>query len=806
MFTRLQQVVEGGEDLLTLRNEPNALAPETLVVFETRGSPSAFSQACDDIGLRILADDEIDFVDDENEAAKGHYYLTMPDQRAISELLRLWTLWDKGEELGIHEKWAKVFSCLHDLRRWGPADRVTEEDAATIAEDAQLAPQAKVRLEIELAFDPNDEKAAINRERVIRALELSDGSFKATSRISEIAYDALLVDVTAAAAQQVAERTAASLAGLVEVFAIRPQSSLKIATAIETAASQVPAQVVELDAPIAALLDAVPQQNHTLLRGRLLIDDFLDLEPQAVGPRVHGTAMASLIVHGDLAKRELPISRRLAVMPIMYSAINDPAFVDEAPPTDLLIVDVLVRAVRRLKVGDANNPPVGPEVLFINLSIGDTKRPFGTRISALARALDWLAAKHGLLFLVSAGNHSSLVVGSMDAATYSSSVGEARTRATLLGLSWTMHGRRLLPPSEAMNCLTIGALHDDEIAAAPDVGHSRDPLPVGTFANPVSRMGLGYRNSAKPDLLLPGGRLRALLRQLQPEVASLDFGGPNRLGGLLAAGPGPDDAAGYQTQHSGSTSGATALATRACHLVYDELEAAYGNEFLTLPGEARAVVVKSLLVHRASIPKDSRSLIESVFGPQGRHGGRQRTANVLRHFGFGIPDIDEVLGCVSSRATLWASGAVGENDGQLFRLPLPTCLSGVRCVRRVSVTLAWFTPIQAGRRAYKGVRLKVEEPSFQTVCSKAIGGQADRKPRGTLYHRTWEGTAARNFVGGDVLELRVARDPDQGDEVPDVITFGLAATIETEDGELPIYEEVRTQLKVQPRVPVRVGV
>jgi Subtilase family len=591
----------------------------------------------------------------------------------------------------------------------------------------------------------------------------------------------------------------------VEIFSIRPQSSLRISTVVETDASQLPMEAGQLGTPIAAILDAVPQQNHPLLAGRLPVEDFLGLETLAVGPRVHGTAMASLVLHGDLAKREAPLSRQVAFVPLMYSAVNDPRFVNEAPPADQLIVDLLVRAIRRLKVGENNAPPVTPDVLIVNLSLGDAKRPFANRISAFARALDWLAASHGILFLVSAGNHSSLVVHSMDLAGYVATSGEVRTRTTLLALRWTMLGRRLLPPSEAMNCLTIGALHDDEIGAAPDIGQSRDPLPSGVFANPVSRMGLGYRNSVKPDLLFPGGRLRALLRQQQQDPAHMDFHGPNRLGGLLAAGPGPSTSAGFPTQYSGSTSGATALATRACHLIHEELEAAYDVNFTAFPSHARAVVVKALLVHRASIPDESRAMIHDVFGPAERQNGRQRTANVLRHFGFGVPDVDEVRGCIASRATLWATGAVGENDGQLFKLPLPISLSGHYGVRRLSVTLAWLTPVQSGRRAYKGVRLKVEEPEFKSVCSKALSGQSESKPRGTIYHRVWEGTVARRFVAGEALELRISRDPDQGDELPDLVQFGLAATIETADVGVPVYEEVRAQLRVQPRVPVRVG-
>src|SRR6202165_1389055 len=89
-------------------------------------------------------------------------------------------------------------------------------------------------------------------------------------------------------------------------------------------------------------------------------------------------------------------------------------------------------------------------------------------LSAFARAIDWLASSYGILFLVSAGNSDRLLIPNLDLATFAGSNGEARSRATLSGLNFTMHDRRLLPPSEASNCLTIGALHDDEIGAPPE--------------------------------------------------------------------------------------------------------------------------------------------------------------------------------------------------------------------------------------------------------------------------------------------------------------------------------------------------
>jgi hypothetical protein len=755
LFDRLRQVVERGEDALTLKEEPDALAPETLIVFETNGPLLDFTQACEDIGLRILADDEAELVEDDGVLTKGYYYLTMPDQRALDELLRLWTLWNDNQELGQHAKWAKVFACLHNLRRWGPRDRVTEEDAAAIAEDARHSPQATVRLEIEMAFDPSDEVASGHREQVALSVGRVGGRVVGTARMPEIAYDALLVDVTADAAEAVSQRSNDSLASLVDVFSIRPQSVLNVRAAVETEPSEILRQMSALGPPIVAILDAVPQQNHNLLGPRLTVDDFLGLETRAVGQRVHGTAIASLVVHGDLAKGEPSLPRQVALLPIMYSAIAADDFVDEAPPTDRLIVDVLVQAIRRLKEGEAGNPPTAPEVLIVNLSIGDAKRPFANRISAFARAIDWLSARYGILFLVSAGNKDDLVISNIDLATFVASAGEARSRATLSGMNGAMYGHRLLPPSEAMNCLTIGALHDDEIAALPDVGQSRDPMPVGILPSPVSRMGLGYRSAVKPDLLFPGGRLRALLRQDDPSIAHLKFNGANRFGGLSAAGPGVNTAGvASLIQYSGATSGATALATRASHLIHDALETAYGDDILQLPPDARAVIIKALLVHRAFVPDESRSLIHEVFGPAGQSQGGKRKANVQRTFGFGIPDVEDVLGCIVSRATVWGEGLVGENEAKVFSFPLPLSLSGVSGLRKLSVTLAWFTPVQAGRRAYRGVRLKVEEPDYKTICSKAIGGQPDRRPRGpftTAFGRAKWRACLRPGVGSNCV-------------------------------------------------------
>lgn len=180
------------------------------------------------------------------------------------------------------------------------------------------------------------------------------------SRRPEFAYHALLADVPAAEIRRIADLDPASLAGADPVASIVPQS---IGTPIE-AADRSPIEgarpEVRLEDPIAAVFDAVPVQAHPLLAGRLAIDDPANLEAKAVGGRVHGTAIASIALYGDLNDPPTVISRRVYFRPVMYA----PAFGDEIFDNDKLVVDVIVDAVIRMR---ANG---GANVIVVNLSLG----------------------------------------------------------------------------------------------------------------------------------------------------------------------------------------------------------------------------------------------------------------------------------------------------------------------------------------------------------------------------------------------------------------------------------------------------
>ncbi len=216
-------------------------------------------------------------------------------------------------------------------------------------------------------------------------------------------------------------------------------------------------------APVIALLDGMPIENHARLAGRLIVDDPDGLAAAyQANERHHGTAMASLIIHGTLDASEAPLTRPLYVRPIMQpdpKAWQKPR--QECIPSNILPIDLLHRAVRRIVAGDGQESPVAPNVRIINLSIGDPKQPFNRHISPWARLLDWLARRYKLLFIVSAGNQFDDIELSV-ARTSLSALNNARLQTEILkALKNTERSRTLLAPAESINSITVGAVHED---------------------------------------------------------------------------------------------------------------------------------------------------------------------------------------------------------------------------------------------------------------------------------------------------------------------------------------------------------
>ncbi len=173
----------------------------------------------------------------------------------------------------------------------------------------------------------------------------------------------------------------------------------------------------------------------------------------------------------------------------------------EEPEADRLLIDTIHRSILRIK-GTGAERGAAPTVFLINLSMGDLRRPFAGVMSPLARLLDFLAHKYSLLFLVSAGN----ILNPLKIADYANwtqfeqASPETRERAVIKSLDNAKFERTILSPAEALNVVTVGARHHDNVTNRQGGVNALDPLQNAELPNITSALGLGYRRMIKPDL------------------------------------------------------------------------------------------------------------------------------------------------------------------------------------------------------------------------------------------------------------------------------------------------------------------
>ena len=812
-FKRLQTVLASDEEGLSLRADPSSIAPERAIVFEVAGSISDFHQLVTRTrGLEFLADEETTFEPDddffevdtrrgrkgqprEDRLVSGRLYLAMPDVRALRELLQLWDRWQSERALPHgHTRWRDIFANLRNVRPWGPVDRITDETIEFWREDLEAESSEPLRIEAELWFYDGAARRAAAHRRTGEAVAVAGGSIIDHAIIEEIRYDAVLVELPGAEVERLVAREEIHLAICDDLMFLRPQSSLDVPERGDETESgaALAAEPPDDRPPIAALLDGVPVQNHQLLEGRLDVDDPDDLEAMSIlSEREHGTAMASLILHGDRNLGEPPIARRLHLHPVLYAPGNGGP---EEPRRDRLLVDVIHRAIGRMKEGDGEGGATAPEVFLVNLSLGDPRRPFSGPMSPWAKLLDYLAEHYGILFLVSAGN-VTLPLPSReftDWTSFEDADPEDRERTVLQALADNRAYRTLLSPAEALNVLTVGASHEDALDGPRGAG-AVDPYTDDDLPNVSSAQGLGHRRVIKPDIHMPGGREQVRFQASRKTLIVV----PGGRFGLGAAAPSADGERDREYRSAG-TSAATALTTRAAHRIFDVLMDTDGGSLHgDLDPQYYAVVTKAVLVHRAKWGSRA-DFLDRIYGPQGQGQHLARRDNIARFLGYGFPDIEEAMSCTPCRATLLGYGTISPREANVHRIPLPPSLERATEPRKVAVTVAWLSPVNPRHQTYRRAKLEV---GTVTKLEAAVGVKRSSAqpphtsaPRGAVFHEIYEGEKAVSFVDDEHVLLSIFCR-EQAGALDQRIRYGVAVTIEAGEG-IAVYDEIRTRLGI----------
>lgn len=831
---RLQDALE--KHRLELRGDLAGIEPELALVIETIGPVKNFQKAVAKIpGLEWLAEEPIeemppgeDFfeTDKKDKPLGGTLYLVMSDRRAVEQLLSLWARYRRDEKVKLDQglnPWRNAFKHARTIRPWGPEDRIRDTGLVEDWKDRLEWDSETVRAQVELWFRHREGDRRRQLRELESALERSGGRLVGQSvAIPEIAYHGCIVEVPRAVATDLVERQEVDLLLCEGITFVRPVGQMAVVPADEEAAPgleeppEESSPYAEDAQPLVGLLDGLPLEGHNQLRGRLLIDDPDDWAAETpAADRHHGTAMASLIAQGDLVQTAgvEPLQRPVYVRPVLRSSSQGPLGSRELIPEDLLEVDLIHRAVRRMLEGEGEDQPVAPEVLVVNFSIGDRARPYDRQISPLARLMDWLSWKYGVLFVVSAGNPACAERLELECSREElrSMEPEELRRLCWQALVNQAHLRRVLAPAESINALTLGGEHADAVMHY----EPRDRIdPLGAedgvrLPSPVTAFGTGINRSLKPEIFGPAGR------QHYRESYSTGDGGAKldraRVTvvppGQRAAAPGREPGRTDQTRYTCGTSNAAALTTRAAAQVLERLPELLAAESLGFVPDRKFLVplLKALLVHRARWG-DSRDLLEGMLADEERTGATGRLG-LGRFLGYGFPKGDVLQGCHDQRATLCGWDELEHGDGHVYRLPLPPSLAGIRAWRRLTVTLAWLTPVNPQDRRYRGAHLwfdpkisteHVDSAKLLKVDRCDADSRASR--RGTVQHEIFEGEKAAVFAEDDALALKVSCRADAG-ELAGPVPYALVVSLEVAPGlDVPVYEEMRVRLRPRARV------
>jgi hypothetical protein len=795
--------------------------PEQVLVIETIGSIENFANAVRKIqGLEWLGEVELDeiapdedFYDEQHHEKKltGRLYLIMTNLATLQSLLSLWRRYNRHEDMEFQRgltKFRNVFDNLKDLRRWDVRDRLEGTGVLHVWREAlRLAGREPIRFEAELWFRGSSERREAD-EGYLRNLVTGVGGRVITQCVlPTVAYHAILGELPRRAVQEILNDPSTELVKCDGVMFYRPTGQMcagerRLGGDPETLALR--AGPLPTGDPVVGILDGLPLENHSSLSGRLVLDDPDDWASQyPARDRVHGTGMASLVVHGDLNANEAPLPSPVYVRPIMQPSPADQITPRrEFLPSSVLAVDLVHRAVRRLFEGEESGGPAAPTVKIINLSIGDPYRQFDRAMSPLARLLDWLSVKYGVLFVVSAGNCVEDIELPVNQVAFDAWSADERENAVVKAVLSAGHLRRLLSPAESVNAITVGALHSDlsEIRATDRrINPFVRPLP-----SPVSPLGSGYRRSVKPDILHVGGRQlynRSLAGQtskstrleLSPLIAppGCRVARPGRQGELDVTG------------HCVGTSNAAALVSRHAALCYRTLLEVLNDQAPQSNFEPSAIpLLKALLVHGASWGDMSSRLSQIV---EAGNDARRERRLLTRWLGYGPPDFGRALSCTAQRATVLGFGSPTDGAGHLFSLPFPPSLGSRKEWRRLTVTLGWLTPTAPNTQRYRTGSLWFEVISSDRIEATRTDVDWQAARRGTVQHEVFEGEQAVALADGDALTIKVNCRKDAA-PINEPIPYGLVVSLEVAEGvNVAVYEEVRSRIVVPVRVRPRAG-
>lgn len=804
-FQKLEEAF--GAKRAELSDSASGMEPEKVLVIETADAVGDFQRAVRSIaGLEWLGEFEFDDVEpdyfqyEENPRKPVPHvlYLAMTNQRAIEQIISLWKRWksDKQKFSRGRTKWRDLFGLCRTIRYWNTGDRLRETGLIETLREILLDAPQSISMEIEF-WHRSESRLRVSKDGVINRLREAGGEVVADAHIDEIGYSAVKTVISAELARRIVDGHRPDFFNEDAIYCLRPEGQCVTSIPDSAESAPIPDRPSPAKPPVVAILDGLPFQRHRCLVDRIELDDPDNFAgAYQASEQKHGTAMASLVIHGELDDANAQaLESKVYVRPVMTpdrTQVMPNQTSTEIIPSKELIVDFIHRAVKEIFERDDGKD--FSTIKVVNVSLGDLSRPFSRTASPWARLLDWLSWKYRVLFCVSAGNYGDDIDLGITPRNFTKLNDDDKSQKTLAAMARSLPNRRLLSPAESMNAITVGALHHDLAGQYPHT-HRIDIQPNQQLPSPVARLGGGFRNGIKPDIVMPGGR--QFYEDLPGRTTYRISPGGLSPGQSVAAPPLAGTAHIDRAVYMRGTSNATALASRGAARIREALREIQSETPGAIPDANLAVLMKALLVHGAvwGDAQHRLGILKQYAGP------RNFRRYLSRFLGYGAVDIERVLECAALRATVIGAASIKTDEELEYRFPLPPALSGLAMNKRLIITLAWFTPINPAHQNWRRAKLFYTPPkeNGHIVLSRK-DAEWQHVKKGTVQHEVLQGKDASAYQDGDYLKIPVVCKADAGD-FDESIPFGIAVTLEVlDDIDIDIYDEIKDRVQAQVKV------
>jgi Subtilase family len=564
------------------------------------------------------------------------------------------------------------------------------------------------------------------------------------------------------------------------------------------------------DLPMAAVIDSGVVSAHPFLAG-LVIDaiDFRSGEGTPADLNGHGTQVAGVVVYGDLTENLSnghwqPHVRIISgkVLRNDQSGFGNGAVFAE----DQRASTQISNAIRHI------NAEYGCRVF--NISINENTRLYnGGRQAEWALMLDELARELNVVIVVSAGNAFPDVPSAQSRAGL----------ATALLAHQATEKHAIADPASGANVLTVGSIARRDTPHIIQYLNQTEPSPIvpvsPNMPSPFTRIGhLSDKGSG-------------LVKQLKPELVS--YGGNHSLSSRVGMQPrwnhndrnltevllNHNYQSGQLLVTGWGTSFAAPYVTHICARVEHQL-----TNLLRGSGKIpSANLIRAVTVHSASVPSTTHSALSQ--GNEGSKGYRL----ARRFVGYGRPSIEKALFSENNRVLLIADDSIISGKFHIYEIELPENFVRNSGRRKIKATLAFDPPVRNTRKAYvaktiwmnmcRGLTIADIERIRSTSGSGKTSFDSNQIIKMTPGPEmlSWS-TVQSNIFETNRVQIFESCKYDDGkyrvhlivgceSEFPgyddELQRYGLVVSLEHEDAQISLYQEVQTKLVNRQRVRMR---